>query len=291
MRSKLQSGALALGVLLGATVLEAVADSRDRVCGKGRGPSLEILGRLEVVGLSSDQRLLCFAEAKPGRAREIGLVTGLTTDSKLVGIDFRPANGQLYGLGDAGGIYTLDLSSAAATFQARLNVPLEGTSFGVDFNPVPDRLRIVSDTGQNLRVNVADGVAAVDTTVSYTAGTPAAGITGVAYTNNDADPNTATTLFDIDSTLDQAAIQAPPNAGNLNVTGKLGVDTGSDVGFDIYSIVRETTTRSVFAFASLTSGDQARLYRINLLTGAATLRGSFRDRDQVIDIALPLNQR
>jgi Domain of unknown function (DUF4394) len=291
MRSKMSSGALALGVLLGATALEASADSRDRVCGKGRGPKLEILGRLEVIGLTSDQRLICFAEAKPGRAREIGLVTGLTTDSKLVGIDFRPANGQLYGLGDAGGIYTLDLSSAAATFQARLNVPLQGTNFGVDFNPVPDRLRIVSDTGQNLRVNVADGVAAVDTTLSYTAGTATTGIVGAAYTNNDADPNTATTLFDIDSALDQVAIQAPPNAGSLNLTGKLGVDTGSNVGFDIYSRVRGTTTRSIHAFASLTSGDQAQFYRIELFTGVATLRGSFRSQDQVIDIALPLNQR
>ena len=102
---------------------------------------------------------------------------------------------------------------------------LEGISFGVDFNPTVDRLRVTSDTGQNLRVNVDTGDTLEDADLNYTAGTPAMGIVGSAYTNNDADPNTATTLFDLDSALDQIAIQAPPNAGSLNPTGKLGVDT------------------------------------------------------------------
>jgi len=219
-------------------------------------------------------------------------VTGLRgADTRLVGIDFRPATGALYGLGDAGGIYTLDLSDATATFKAQLSVALQGTSFGVDFNPVPDRLRIVSNTGQNLRANVDSGVTAVDTAVAYTPGVTALGITGAAYTNNDADPNTVTTLFDIDSALDQVVIQAPPNAGTLNPTGKLNVDTAWAVGFDIYSrLGGGSTTLSVHGFASLTTGDHARFYRINLFTGASALRGTFRVRDQVIDVALPLNQ-
>ena len=58
---------------------------------------------------------------------------------------------------------------------------------------------------------------------------------GVGYTNNDADPNTATTLYDIDTATDQVSIQAPPNNGNLNPVGKLGVDTNAVVGFDIFS--------------------------------------------------------
>ena len=289
MLSKAKSGALALALCLGAATVEATVD--ERACGDRRGRRTALLGRLDVVGLTSDQRLICFGAEKPSLAREIGLVTGLTTDTRLVGIDFRPATGQLYGLGDAGGIYTLDLTNAAATFQARLNVPLEGTSFGVDFNPVPDRLRIVSDTGQNLRANVADGVTAVDGVVAYVPGTPASGIVGSAYSNNDADPNTVTTLFDIDSALDQVAIQAPPNAGNLNPTGKLGVDTGSAVGFDIYSRLRAGTTQSVHAFAALVSGNRARFYAVDLLTGKANLRGTFKSRDQVVDIALPLGQR
>ena len=36
-------------------------------------------------------------------------------------------------------------------------VALAGTAFGVDFNPRADLLRIVSNTGQNLRVNLQAG--------------------------------------------------------------------------------------------------------------------------------------
>ena len=81
----------------------------------------------------------------------IGRISGLQTDTKLVGIDYRPATGALYGLGDRGGVYVVNPMSGRARLRARLNVALEGTQFGVDFNPTVDRLRIVSDTGQNLR--------------------------------------------------------------------------------------------------------------------------------------------
>lgn len=116
---------------------------------------------------------------------------------------------------------------------------LVGASFGVDFNPVVDRLRIISDTVQNLRANVDTGVTLVDGTLTYPPATaPATGVTGAAYTNNDSDVNTATTLYDVDSMMDQVAIQPPANSGSLSATGKLTVDTSSSVGFDIYSTVR-----------------------------------------------------
>jgi Domain of unknown function (DUF4394) len=56
--------------------------------------------------------------------------------------------------------------------------------------------------------------------LNYTPGTPATGITAVAYTNNDLDPNTGTTLFDVDTTLNQVAIQSPPNNGSLVAVGR-----------------------------------------------------------------------
>lgn len=246
-------------------------------------------GTLDVIGLTADQRLVRFRESMPQRARTMGKVFGLTGDSKLVGIDYRPATGELYGLGDAGGVYTIDVETATATFKAQLNVALSGSSFGVDFNPTVDRLRIVSDTGQNLRANVADGVTAVDAMLNQ-AGATALGVTGVAYTNNDLDPSTATTLFDIDTTLDQVSIQAPPNNGSLNAAGKLLVDVGPSVGFDIYSRLGMGRTIANGAFASLTAGGRAGFFSVNLLTGEATLRGWFRVSDQVVDVAVPLIQ-
>jgi hypothetical protein len=38
-------------------------------------------------------------------------------------------------------------------------VALQGTRFGVDFNPAANRLRVISDLGQNLRHNIDDPAA------------------------------------------------------------------------------------------------------------------------------------
>lgn len=254
---------------------------------------------LNVVGLTSDQRLVCFNEGSPDQATNIGAITGLTGgDSTLIGIDYRVQNGRLYGVGNAGGIYLLDVTNANATPVNRLSVTLSGTSFGVDFNPVADRLRIVSDAGQNLRHNVnAGGVTATDDTLDYppgtlnTVGPTALGIVGSAYTNNDLNVTTNTTLYVLDSNLDQISVQSPPNNGSLVANGKLTVDASAFVGFDTYSTVRNGVTVDVQSLASIKTTEGAtKLYSINVPTGKATSRGSFSSQNQVIDIAIPLNQ-
>jgi hypothetical protein len=250
---------------------------------------------LRVIGLTDDGRLVRFRAKSPKRTRDIGAVTGLAgSDTALVGIDFRVQDGKLYGVGNGGGVYTIDAATARATFVNALSVPLSGTAFDIDFNPAADRLRIVSDTGQNLAHNVnAGGVTASNAVLTYTAppaaAVPAAGIRGAAYTNNDLNqPATATTLFDLDTTLDQVAIQSPPGAGLLAATGMLGVDASGDAGFDIYSELSGGVTRSNAAFATLLADGRFGLYFINLTTGNATPLGAFDEK--VVDIAIPLRQ-
>jgi hypothetical protein len=248
---------------------------------------------LAVVGLTSDQRLITFREHAPQGAKNLSPVSGLIDgDTVLVGIDYRVQDGNLYGVGNAGGVYTIDPQSGVATFVNRLTIALSGTSFGVDFNPAADRLRIISDNGQNLRHNVnAGGVTLLDGALNYTPGNPAAGVTGAAYTNNDLDATTATTLYNIDSSLDQVVLQSPPNAGSLATIGKLTLDTSPAVGFDIHSSIHDGVTIDNRALASLSSATgAASLYAINLTTGRVTWRGVFRNSDHVIDIAIPLGQ-
>lgn len=117
----------------------------------------------------------------------------------------------------------------------------------------------------------------------------APGVTGAAYTNNDLDAATATTLFDIDTALDQVAIQAPANNGTLSPTGKLGIDVGTDAGFDIYSTLRSGRTVAVNGFATLQVDGSYRFYSVNLLSGAVSRLGTF--GGAVTDVAIPLNQR
>jgi hypothetical protein len=278
---------LVAAVMAGLTSTPAAADS---VCGNRanlvRGP------RLTVLGLTADQQLVKFQECNPGWLDEIGSVSGLKTpDYALVGIDFRVQDGQLYGVGNGGGIYTLDAHTAVATLVSQLTVRLDGYFFGVDFNPAANALRIISNTGQNLRHPFAGPLAGqtqTDATLNYVAGTPATGLTGAAYTNNDLDPNTGTTLFDIDTALNQVVVQSPPNAGSLVATGLRTVDPDTPVGFDIYTRLQDGAAVTNSGFASLVVGDVTGFYRINFLTGQAILIDYF--PDAVIDIAMPLHQ-
>ena len=96
-------------------------------------------------------------------------------------------------------------------------------------------------------------------------------MTGAAYTNNDLAAATATTLFDVDTALDQISVQSPANAGNLAPTGKLGVDAGPRAGFDIYT---STRSGSNTAYAVLRVDGKQRMYRADLLNGSVARTGS-----------------
>jgi hypothetical protein len=138
-------------------------------------------------------------------------ITGLMAGENILGLDFRPANGQLYALGSTSRLYTINASSGAATMlgTAPFATLLSGTNFGFDFNPTVDRIRVVSDNGQNLRLHPETGaIAAVDGSINP--GTPT--ISASAYTNNFAGATT-TMLFDIDHTSDKLFLQNPPNIG------------------------------------------------------------------------------
>ena len=287
------SAAVLLAVLVAVPLVHA--DSLDEIEIETIFDSVDgYFNRLKVFGLTYDGQLVRFRVSAPHVMKNIGYVSGFQySDTALVCIDFRVQDGQLYGVGNGNGVYTINTQNAQATFVNVLTVSLAGTFFGCDFNPAADRLRIISDTGQNLRHNVnAGGVTIDDGTLNYlpvppaTTPTTALGVTGAAYTNNDLDPNTATTLFDIDSTLDQVVIQSPPNNGTLVPTGKLGRDTDSQVGFDIASRLVKGVTRQNRGFASLVVNGTSGFYGINLLTGQASFLGGL--SDTVVDIAVSL---
>jgi Domain of unknown function (DUF4394) len=252
-----------------------------------------VLQSLISFGLTADQRLVRFRVAAPQNPRVVGSISGLSgADTMVIGIDFRVQDGKLYGVGNGGGIYTIDTRFATAMKVSQLTVPLSGMLFGVDFNPAANALRIVSDAGQNLSHSIDTGVtnATPQAPLSFPAlpaGTKFA-VTGAAYVNNDLDPATGTTLFDIDTTNNLVAIQSPPGTGVLNAAGSLTVDAGSQAGFDIYSTLRKGVTTRNMAFASLSVGGKTGLYGVNVITGKALLIGNF--NLPVVDIALPLNQ-
>ncbi|MFF0484779.1 DUF4394 domain-containing protein [Streptomyces sp. NPDC004435] len=249
---------------------------------------------LHAIGLTGDQRLVEFDVRKPAKTWSLGKVSGLSGDTRLVGIDFRVQNEKLYGVGDKGGVYTLNTTDAKARKVSQLTVALTGSTFGVDFNPAANRLRVISNTGQNLRHNIDDPAAPRTTTADGTLTNPttppstAMGVTGAAYTNNDLNTATATTLFDLDTMADRISLQSPANAGTLAPTGNLGVDAALDAGFDIYYNAAAGTNHG---FATIRNGSSYRLHAVDVLTGKATGQGAFPARYQVTDLALPIDQK
>jgi len=123
--------------------------------------------------------------------------------TSVVGIDVRPADGMLYAVTADGGIYTVDAKTGAATMKSKLSETLKaGVTVTVDFNPVADRLRVLTSEGVNLRVNVDDGKAIVDGALKFKDGDAQAGkaakVIAGAYTNSANPKPAATALYDID---------------------------------------------------------------------------------------------
>jgi hypothetical protein len=198
----------------------------------------------------------------------------------LIAIDYRPANNTMYGMGKLGAIYAINPITGVATPVSTLSIGLNGSRFGFDFNPVADRLRVVSDIDQNLSVDVTTGIATSQTPLN-----PAnPNITAAAYTNSFSGA-TSTVLYTIDSLTSSLYTQNPPANGTETLVGSLGIgDISSVNGFDILtSGVAGATAPVNIAYAALQlDGESAsRLYTINLATGAATLVGTIGGGDAI----------
>ena len=191
---------------------------------------------------------------------------------------------RLYALGSTSRLYTINLTTGVATVVGtQFTTLLNGTSFGFDFNPTVDRIRVTSEADQNMRLNPNNAaIAGVDVNLSYAALDPNTGlnpnVVGSAYTNNFAGA-TVTALYDIDSNLDILVLQSNPNGGILNTVGPLGFNTSDLVGFDI-------SRASSTAYASLTLGGTSGFFTINLATGAATLVGAIGGGVTIRDISV-----
>jgi hypothetical protein len=139
---------------------------------------------LMAYGLTANNELVAFNANNPKMFTSKTAVTGVVSGEKLMSIDFRPATGELYALSNASKLYIINTSnaSARAVSTTAFSPAVSGTIASIDFNPTVDRIRLVSNTGQNLRLHPETGaVAATDMNING-GGTPA--VTGVAYTNS-----------------------------------------------------------------------------------------------------------
>ena len=263
-------------------------------------PSIEPLesriAPASVFAINDNNGLFSFDSASPANISSITPITGLGAGQLIKAMDFRPADGLLYGIAVSGTtapftgqLYKINFATCAATaVGAPFSTTLASISgIGMDFNPVADRIRMTDTGDENIRLNPDTGaIAGTDTAISV-----ASVAAGLAYTNNYPGA-TVTTLYAVDYSSDDLHIigglngNPSPNGGVGTKVADIGVitdaSTSDRIGFDILTTLEGST-----AFYSGRFSAEHRLYTLDLATGAATLAGIIGNgTTPVLDIAV-----
>ena len=227
------------------------------------------------VGLTSSNELVWYKSGNPLWEGSSVSITGLAMNEMIVAIDYRPATGGLMGVSNMSKLYYIDTNTGAATAVSETPfappIPM-GALVGFDFNPTVDRIRLVTSTGMNLRLNpnMGTGTAITDGNISDMS----TDMNSVAYTNSFAGA-TSTALYDIDVVSDMLFRQTNPNGGTVAAIGPLGVDAMGEGGFDI-SPDNSVALAVLYGNSDGDDGmnsNKTRFYYINLMTGEATNAG------------------
>ena len=246
--------------------------------------------------LTQTMELITFNAGQPRQVLQRKPVNGLAAGDTLVGMDYRVAKGVLFALSKSGRVFTLDVNTGAlkAVSAEPIKATLDSAVFGLDFNPVADRIRVVSSSGQNLRLHPDTGaLAAADPATAYAPGDSQFGsqpeLAAAAYTYNKTDEK-LTTNYAIDRKSGTLVIQGSlegtqpvvsPNTGLLKTVGSLGLGALADAAMDIADV-------SGAAYAAIRTASQpvTRLYEIDLKTGAARVIGTVADGAALVGFAI-----
>jgi hypothetical protein len=243
-----------------------------------------------IYAVTTGHQLVQFNAGQPQKTLSSKPLTGLAAGDTLLGIDYRVAKGQLFGLGASGQLYRIDTKTGAATAVGTpVGLPVGASEWGVDFNPTVDRIRVVSDTGFNLRLHPDTGAIVdadpnqpglqLDGRLAYDANdvnaSQPATVVAAGYTYNK-DNEKITTNYALDGKLGVLVHQGSkegvqpmvsPNTGRLYTVGTLGVGSFGKATLDISDV-------SNAAYSAITAGGQSVWYRIDLASGKATRIGS-----------------
>ncbi|RUL86751.1 DUF4394 domain-containing protein [Tautonia sociabilis] len=195
---------------------------------------------------------------------------------EVLGGDIRPRDGKLYLISRDSSIGALRLfrvdirtGDAVPVGPGPIPVSLSGGRVGIDFDPAADRLRVVSESGQNLLIRPDGTLDRQDGTLRYAAGDPNATASpradGLAIAS--APGGGSSTAFVIDSSAGVLAVLDGPS-GTLQTVGALGFRVIDTVfGFDLLP-------GDPFGYALIAAdGAPLRLFTIDLATGQASPAG------------------
>lgn len=233
-----------------------------------------------IYAITKSGQLEFFDSQKPHDIIHSVTITGLQQNESILDIDFRPANLKLYGLGSTSRLYVINPETGAATQvgTGHFEPLLSGSFFGLDFDPVADRVRVVSDANQNLLLHPETGaVTAVYELTAFAPGDVNAGkvsqVTGLAYTNNVAGAST-TSLYGFDYRQSGLLVKIdPPNSGKVKTLSRVrGFETSDAVGdqFAGFDISDKGLAYLTLSFIDMDVGERRGFYSIDLATATAT---------------------
>lgn len=227
-------------------------------------------------GLTEGQQLVTF-DSDSRTIDSAVAVTGLGSDS-LLGIDFRPSTGELYGMSTGNRFFKINTATGAAT-------PVGDPIFMIDivksfdFDPVNDNIRVLTNLRNNRVVNPNTGaLVSTDALLNFAVGDPNAGaapqVVQGAYTNSFAGAS-STTLYNLEALKDVLTIQSPQSTGTLSTVGSLGLALGTQLSYNGMDISGGTGVGYVVGQTLVGPGlVENTLYTINLATGAIQLAGA-----------------
>ncbi|SHL01997.1 DUF4394 domain-containing protein [Hymenobacter psychrotolerans] len=291
-----------LGLAVGSTLLLGVATTQ---------------ANAQVVFGLSGSDLTSVNLASPFNSQTRVAITGVTAGQTLVGLDFRPATGELFAMGydasTAGAntrLYVINQTTAVATpvGAAAIRLELGGSSerIAFDFNPTVDRIRVTGTNERNYRLNPNNGaLAATDTDLAFVATdanagqNPAVGAAG--YTNSFIGTAT-TTLYYIDEQRSLLLRSDNPNGGSLATVATLNPQAGGNAtpinapGASTDLDIFQTGVNDQQAYLNVNQIDGggnfvSLLYRLNLANGTTTLAGVINGTGVgITDIAVRINR-
>lgn len=243
-----------------------------------------------IYAVTTTNQLIQFNAGQPQKTLSSKALTGLAAGDTLLGIDYRVAKGQLFGLGASGQLYRIDAKTGAASAVGAANgLPVGASEWGFDFNPVVDRIRVVNDAGFNFRIHPETGAIVdadpnlpglqMDGRLAFDAAdvnaSKAATIVAAGYTYSKGNDK-ITTNYALDGrqgvllhqgTREGVQPAVSPNTGRLYTVGSLGIGAFDKATLDISDV-------SNAAYSAVTAGGKSVWYRIDLTTGTATRIGS-----------------
>lgn len=262
----------------------------------------EATERKEVlVAITASHRLITFRADRPEELLSRVPLTGLLPGEGILGIDHRVARGELFALSTRGRLLRISADNGAVTpVGTGVKLP-QARTFGFDFNPTVDRIRVVGDRGDNLRLHPDTGAQVdgqpdaqgvqPDGPLRYADGDEQAGmaprIVAAGYTYNQ-DNEKITTNYAIDARIGHLVVQGSPegelpvvspNTGLLRTVGALGVHSFDHASFDI-----DDVKNNAYLVTGRIGSTASRFYVVDLKTGQAKFIGQIgpaRERDRL----------